>query len=186
MIWLLLACSTAPAATTDCPLRARELGVEDPRVGSAIVVRKGERRLQVFQDGQSAGCWKVGLATGYETGDKLREGDMKTPEGWYRTSDKPASSHYSAIAVHYPNAEDAQRGLDESVIDEPTYESILSALEKDKKPSQQTSMGGEILIHGGGGADDWTLGCLGMENEDIDALRSHLPEGMRVNLLILP
>ena len=142
--------------------------------------------VRISLPGESIGCWRVGLATGYETGDKLREGDMKTPEGWYRTSDKPTSSHYAAIAVHYPNAEDAQRGLDAGVIDEPSYESILSALDKDEKPAQQTAMGGEILIHGGGGADDWTLGCLGMDNEDIDTLRTHLPEGMRVDLLILP
>ncbi len=53
------------------------------------------------------------------------------------------------------------------------------------KPPQQTLLGGEILIHGGGSATDWTLGCIAMENTDIDALRAGLPPSMKTDVLIL-
>lgn len=156
-----------------------------------IVVRKADRRIQRFMGGEmvrledgSDGCWPVGL--GFEPeGHKTRQGDGRTPEGWYRTSDKPWSQWYAAIAIHYPNADDAQVGSDNKIISQGMARQIKAALAKDKKPKQNTALGGEILIHGQG-ATDWTLGCVGMDNADIDALRATLPANMRTDVLVLP
>lgn len=140
--------------------------------------------------GGAPSCWRVALGIDrngeHPSGPKTRRGDSSTPEGWYRTSDKPWSSFYHAIAVHYPNAEDATRGLAAGLVTEHQYEAIVQALERDEKPLQTTRLGGEILIHGGGSHRDWTLGCIAMNDVDIDALRAALPDDMRTDLLILP
>jgi murein L,D-transpeptidase YafK len=156
-----------------------------------IVVHKADRRLQRFSggavvklgDGVEA-CWPVGLGPAPQ-GHKYRQGDGRTPEGWYRTSDKPWSQWYAAIAVHYPNGHDAQAGRVQGRIDKPTERRIQAALAADKKPLQSTGLGGEILIHGQG-STDWTLGCIGMENPAIEALRASLPKNMQTDVLILP
>lgn len=156
-----------------------------------IVVHKADRRLQRFSEGVvikladgAAACWPVGLGPA-PRGHKYRQGDGRTPQGWYRTSDKPWSQWHAAIAVHYPNSHDAEAGRVQGRIDRPTERRIQAALKADKKPLQSTDLGGEILIHGQG-ATDWTLGCIGMENPDIEALRATLPKNMQTDVLILP
>ena len=68
----------------------------------------------------------------------------------------------------------------------PAQASATHALAANKKPPQRTPLGGEILIHGGGSASDWTLGCVAMDNAHIDALRATLPNDMVTEVLILP
>lgn len=162
------------------------------RAATLVVVLKGKRRLMLFSKGKAkktaAGrsCWHIGLGSDGPTGAKLREGDMKTPEGWYRTSDKPWSRFYHAIAIHYPNAADAKRGLRARRITRRTYRRILHALHRGRKPPQHTALGGEVLIHGGGGSSDWTLGCVALDNTHLDDLRAALPAGKRFDVLLLP
>ncbi len=157
-----------------------------------LVVYKSARLIQLFEhakpaqtpDGQLA-CWKVGL--GFQpSGHKTREGDGKTPEGWYRTSDKPQSNFYGAIAIHYPNTADAQIAVNERRIDKATFTSIRSATERGTKPPQNSPLGGEILVHGGGSTSDWTLGCIALEDAELDMLRAALPKNKAVEILILP
>ncbi len=172
---------------------ALDLDSSDPRLqgDNLIVVRKAARKIQRFSGGQVltlAGgrdaCWPVGLGPAPE-GHKYRQGDGRTPEGWYRTSDKPWSQWYAAIAIHYPNKNDAEAGRVQKRINAATQRQIVRALDRDRKPPQSTDLGGEILIHGQG-ATDWTLGCVGMNNEDIDALRATLPSDMKTDVLVLP
>ncbi len=165
----------------------------DPRLNGKhlIVVAKKSRRVFLFRSGKllhidgKPACWHAGLGP-EPTGHKLMEGDGKTPEGWYRTSDKPWSQWYAAIAIHYPNQTDATVALEAKRISTTAKSAIQQAISADKKPPQTTAMGGEILIHGGGGRTDWTLGCIAMDNEDIDSLRATLPENMVTDVLILP
>jgi len=130
-------------------------------------------------------CWKMGLGPA-PVGHKLREGDGKTPEGWYRTSDKPWSQWYAAIAVHYPNRRDASAAHADGRLTADQASRTVRALAAGLKPPQTTPVGGEILIHGGGSQADWTLGCIAMANRDIDALRATLPRSMVTDVLILP
>jgi len=166
---------------------------QDPRLNGKhlIIVAKKSRRVFLFRSGKllhidgKPACWRAGLGP-EPTGHKLVEGDGKTPEGWYRTSDKPLSQWYAAIAIHYPNQADATVALEAKRISTLTQSAIQQAISADNKPPQTTAMGGEILLHGGGGRTDWTLGCIAMDNEDIDSLRATLPENMVTDVLILP
>ena len=190
-----------PAAPPACAPTVDALPVpaefRDARLqrSDVLVVSKADRRIARYSDGAlvtldgAPACWTVGLAASAGDawiGTKTRRGDRKTPEGWYRTSDKPWSSYYGAIALHYPDRADADAGLAAERIDAATHARILAALDRGAKPPQDTPLGGEILIHGGGGDSDWTLGCVALDDADVDALRATLPAGMRARVLVLP
>ena len=49
-------------------------------------------------------------------------------------------------------------------------------------PPQETPLGGDIYIHGGGTGKDWTLGCVALEDEDIRALYAVVKEGTVVRI----
>ncbi len=187
----------APAAEPPCPTSTAALAAlypdrldpADPRLGGSdlVVVRKSTRRVMRYDQGVLAegACWQSGLGFAPED-HKSVEGDGRTPEGFYTTSDKPWSQFYGAIAVHYPNAEDAEAAHADGRISAATKRSILASLRQGEKPNQNTAMGGEILLHGGGGSSDWTLGCVALDNADLDTLRDALPRGMKTTVLILP
>jgi len=212
MIWLLSAALAAPpdaeppdrsAPTPVCHDAVGSLPVpaalrDDPRLDDPhlVVVEKAMRRVSRYRDGalvevdERPACWWAGLAADDDgdawTGTKTRRGDRKTPEGFYRTSDKPWSSFYGAIAVHYPDAADARAGARRGTITTAQATAIAEASAAGRKPDQTTRMGGEILLHGGGGRSDWTLGCIGLDDADIDTLRATLPDDQRTWVLILP
>lgn len=191
------AAPATPAAEPPCPtttaalasLHPDRLDAADPRLQGSdlVVVRKSARRVMRYDQGLLAegACWQTGLGFAPE-GHKTVEGDGRTPEGFYTTSDKPWSQFYGAIAVHYPNAEDAEAAHADGRISAATKRSILASLSQGEKPNQNTAMGGEILLHGGGGSSDWTLGCVALDNADLDTLRAALPRSMKTTVLILP
>lgn len=152
--------------------------------GAVLVADKSARRLMLFEHGILKGCWRVAL--GFEPeGHKEIEGDGRTPEGWYRTSDKPWSSFDGAIAIHYPATRDAQQARDDGRIGRRTAQAISQAQRMGRVPPQRTAMGGAVLIHGGGSSADWTLGCIALEDADLADLRERLPKGMRTHLMIV-
>ena len=160
---------------------------DDPRLrrGALVVVRKAARRLVLFDEGQPMLCLRVALGFA-PTGHKQVQGDGRTPEGWYRLSDKPWSSFENAIAINYPNAVDAVAAAVDGRIRVGTRDRILADLKAGRMPPQSTSLGGAVLIHGGGSVQDWTLGCVALDDTDLLALRRALPPGMRANLLVVP
>lgn len=186
----------APPPGAKCPQTAAELPASprlDPtderlRFDDLVVVLKSRRVAGRYDAGALKACWPValGMHGGGDAGPKEREGDVRTPEGWYRTSDRPASRYYHAIFLHYPNLADADRGLAAGLIDGATHGAIADALHQGEAPPQTTALGSYLLLHGGGSGSDWTLGCVAFEDADIDALRAELPNGMRAWALILP
>lgn len=188
-MWSLLL-SVALAVTCPASIASVEgLVADDPRFEhTVVVVDKDARRLGVYKGGAlvEGGCWQVALAAGYVPGHKQRRGDLRTPEGWYRISDRPWSQYYSALTVHYPGDRDAERGLEAGLVTQAEHDAIVAAAKKRHIPPRTTRLGGDIVIHGGGGRTDWTLGCVGMEDDEIDALRARLPEDKRGWVVILP
>jgi hypothetical protein len=175
-----------PASVTELP-EVAWLDPDDRRLaqGELVVVSKSARRLVVFDDGKRTHCWKVALGFA-PVGHKQVQGDGKTPEGWYRTSDKPWSAFDDAIAIHYPNDVDAREAKKDGRISRATHDKIVAAIKGGKVPPQSTALGGAILIHGGGTSFDWTLGCVALDDRDLVALREILPRGMRTDLLVVP
>lgn len=160
-------------------LRPLRLPLSEPRV----VVEKGARRLRLYAGGELVRVRRVAL--GFEpSGDKVREGDGRTPEGDFRICMKnDRSNFYLSLGLTYPNEEDAERGLRDGLITRAQHKGITGALAAGRCPPWNTALGGEIFIHGGGTARDWTFGCVALENPEIKELFDTLPAGTPVRIL---
>lgn len=118
------------------------------------VLRKAERRLFLYRNGQELKSYRVSLGL-RPTGDKQQEGDFRTPEGRYSlTRRNPDSEFFLSIQVSYPDTKD-----------------IAAARKNGVAP------GGLIMIHGLPNimkyprerylSTDWTDGCIALSNEDM-------------------
>ncbi|HEX8502960.1 MAG TPA: L,D-transpeptidase [Pyrinomonadaceae bacterium] len=153
-----------------------------PLTSPKIVVEKGARRLTLYSGGERVRVFRVVL--GFEpAGDKVREGDGRTPVGdFYVCMKNERSKFYLSLGLSYPNAEDAERGLRDGLITRAQARQITSAVARGAKPPWNTALGGEIFIHGGGTSDDWTWGCVALENEHIKELFDAVPLGTHVRI----
>lgn len=150
-----------------------------------ILIKKSERKLYLYetQGGKERLRKTYQIALGNTpTGHKRQQGDGKTPEGdYYLTHKNPKSNFYLSLGVSYPNISDADTGLKSGLITKRQHEAITTAIRTKSKPPQNTKLGGDIFIHGGGTGKllglikDWTLGCVALENEDIKELFDLLP-----------
>ncbi|HEX5084927.1 MAG TPA: L,D-transpeptidase family protein [Blastocatellia bacterium] len=159
-----------------------------------ILIRKGERKLYLYvMDGNKerlAKTYQIALGNN-PTGTKLRQGDGATPEGdYYITHKNPRSNFYLSLGVSYPNIIDANKGLKDGLITKAQHKAIVDAVNTGAKPPQNTSLGGDIFIHGGGTGKlfglirDWTLGCVALENNEIKELFETVP--VRTPVKIIP
>ena len=148
-----------------------------------LVIRKKDRVLEVHESGRLKKSYTVVLGFSPE-GDKGREGDGRTPEGdFYVFTKNDKSRFHLSLGLSYPSKDDAIRGLADGVITKAEHDEILKAIDAGKMPPQKTALGGEIYIHGGGVATDWTWGCVAMKNEEVEELFRSIPVGTRVTIL---
>ena len=152
-----------------------------------VVVHKSKRSIAHYKKGvlREGACWPVGLGFTPE-GHKQREGDGKTPEGWYTIADWPPSQYYGAMILFYPNLSDVEQGVKDGRLSSGQAKKIKNQLRSGLLPKQNSPLGGQLLIHGGGSSADWTLGCVAMDNDAIDMLRAGLGADKRAELLVLP
>lgn len=134
-----------------------------------VVVRKSESRLYLEKDGKTFASFRASF--GSDPRDhKQQEGDERTPEGRYVLDSKNAeSAFYRAIHISYPNAQD-----------------VASAKARGVKP------GGQIMIHGQKNGlgwlapvaqwFNWTDGCVGLSNKDMDAVWGAVDVGTPVQI----
>lgn len=172
--------TTDPAASDrpqPTPARAPlKLPLTNPR----ILISKSARRLELYSDGRLVRAYRIALGQS-PVEDKERAGDYRTPEGeFYVCVKNAASKFYLSLGLSYPNREDAERGLSDRLITRADYERIVAALDKGLRPPWDTALGGEIFIHGGGSATDWTWGCIALDDADIKELFDAVPKGTKV------
>jgi len=149
-----------------------------------IVVWKSARHLDLYSGDEAVRSYKIGLGFS-PVGDKQSEGDGKTPEGeFYICMKNPNSRFYMALGISYPNKDDAEAGLKEGRITEEQYRNILNAIDDKRQPPWDTSLGGEVFIHGHGSSSDWTLGCIALDDADIEELYNLL--SLKTPVLINP
>ncbi|MGC2235406.1 MAG: L,D-transpeptidase family protein [Pyrinomonadaceae bacterium] len=153
-------------------------GLENPR----LVVRKKERLLQLFDGERFIKAYEMVLGFAPE-GDKETEGDGKTPTGeFYVFTKNPNSKFHLSLGLSYPNIDAATRGLKENLISREEYDAIVKAVNNKQMPPQKTRLGGEIYIHGGGTAADWTRGCVALGNDEMTELFDAIPIGALVRI----
>jgi LysM repeat protein len=174
----------------DKPLKTviSEKGIDTSENAIRIVVDKSDKVLGVFAQDQFLKAYHVEMGdTGI--GDKEIEGDHKTPEGDFYITERyainPGDEYLGSrwMRLSYPNIEAAQRGLAEGLIDRSVYNDIVNAINNGGTPPQETPLGGAIGIHGGSRAElgsNWTWGCVGLADKDVEDLYSFIHIGTQV------
>jgi murein L,D-transpeptidase YafK len=158
------------------------LGLAEAPRPLSIVVRKAERRLRLEGGGRELLRCRVGLG-GSPVGIKTRRGDGRTPEGAYSVCTRnPNSQFHLFLGLSYPNEADADRGLAARLISPAQHRVLVSAARAGSKPSWETALGGTIGIHGSGSDQDWTLGCIALDDADIETLWALCPIGTPVRI----
>ncbi|HEY8459469.1 MAG TPA: L,D-transpeptidase family protein [Blastocatellia bacterium] len=184
----------APIQSSNAEQRGQARRGGDSGARYRILIKKGERKLYLYvSDGEKerlAKTYRIALGNN-PTGPKRRQGDGATPEGdYYITHKNPRSNFYLSLGVSYPNVIDANRGLKEGLITKAQHQAIVSAINAKAKPPQNTKLGGDIFIHGGGTGKlfglirDWTLGCVALENDEIKELFEMIP--VKTSVKIVP
>jgi murein L,D-transpeptidase YafK len=145
-----------------------------------IQVFKARRQLELRADGRVVRTYRIGLGSS-PAGPKRRQGDRRTPEGRYFICNKnPRSQFYLSLQINYPNADDADRGLADHAISTTQHERIVEAARRRRVPPANTPLGGEIFIHGNGSGDDWTWGCIALDDPEMKELFDAIPVGTPV------
>ena len=159
--------------------------VSDPLL--VVEVEKSRRTLRVIdilgEQSRIRHEYRIGLGSN-PVGHKMRQGDGATPEGEYFITHKnPKSKFFLSLGISYPNLKDAEQGLRSRLISETTFRLIENACRSNRLPPQNTALGGDIFIHGGGSDSDWTLGCIALDNAQIKILFDLVPVGTKVRIL---
>lgn len=164
-----------------------------PTAKNFLICFKADRTLHLFSQGKIASSWQIAVSQ-EPIGKKSRDGDLKTPEGFYHIREKirgpfagPDWMKFLGVAwmrIDYPNRVDAQEGLKEKAITQTQYNAIVKAIAQKKMPPKGTPLGDGIGIHGW--ADpDWALdgnraltwGCISMQKKDLLDLYEKIPIG---------
>jgi murein L,D-transpeptidase YafK len=162
--WLTLAALVAAAI-----LMWRAPPPPAPLTGSVdrIVVEKGARRLTLWQGGRAVRSYAVALGFA-PAGDKVRQGDGRTPEGVFRIDRRnDRSAYHLSLGLDYPQAEDRARAR-----------------------AGGYDPGGDIMIHGQPNAlpagarlpGDWTAGCIALTDAEMAEVWAVTPLGTPVEV----
>ncbi|MFN7161668.1 MAG: murein L,D-transpeptidase family protein [Fimbriimonadales bacterium] len=158
-------------------------GVAYPLQQPAVRIEKRARKLILLEQGKPIAEFPIALSRA-ATGDKVREGDRKTPEGDYYVCEKhPSRRFYLFLGLSYPALKDAARGKAQGLINDGQYQAIQRAVRSGVCPPWDTPLGGAIGIHGGGVERDWTLGCVALRDADVELLYQLLPIGTPVHIV---
>lgn len=134
-----------------------------------VLVLKSERKLHLQLRGETIRSYRISLGK-QPSGAKLREGDLRTPEGFYWIDwRKPSDKYQLSLHISYPNARD-----------------LAKAREAGVPP------GGMIMIHGTPLDEeypewffhtlDWTEGCIALKNDDMREVWSLVRDGTLIEI----
>lgn len=141
-----------------------------------IYIEKAKRKLHVKYKTEILISYPCVL--GFEpNGDKMQQGDGKTPEGKFGIrSMYPHKSWSYFIWIDYPNAESWKR---------------FKKRKADGTIAKDAKIGGEVGIHGvPTGSDDlisskedWTLGCISLKTSDITDLYQSISKETTIEIV---
>ena len=145
-------------------LQASEFPVADK-----VVVEKEKRKLHLIKGDEIFRSFDIALGIS-PVGDKLSEGDLKTPEGIYMLDKRnPDSDFFLSIHISYPNSGDRREARAKGVFP-----------------------GGQIMIHGQPNEptysaayykkQDWTNGCIAVSNSDMIDIWLMTPNDIAIDI----
>jgi murein L,D-transpeptidase YafK len=139
-----------------------------------IIVDKSDYELTLFDSEKWLVIYPVVFGND-DQGDKLYEGDRRTPEGSFQVvSKRPHDKWDKMMMLNYPTAAD--------------YAKFNQRKAAGLIPSG-ARIGGSVGIHGTWPVDssidrmkNWTLGCVSLKNEDVDDLYRRIGVGTQVTI----
>jgi murein L,D-transpeptidase YafK len=140
-----------------------------------IIIDKSDYELSVFDQKGWLATYPVVFGN-KDLGDKLMEGDRKTPEGtFYIVNKKVHEKWHKFMMLDYPTQDSYNK------FNQRKAAGIIPANAK---------IGGGIGIHGTWPREDfavdsyqnWTWGCISMRNRDVDELFNMVPVGTMVTI----
>ena len=145
----------------------------------SLAVMQGDQPLKVFEN--------IAIGSNGPTMTKQRD-DEKTPLGEFTiTQVKPSARFKLFMALSYPNLDHTERAFQEQRIGVKEYKTLTYDLKHGRPPSQHTSLGGQLGIHGVGAGDmkihesvNWTNGCIALTNDQLQELAGWVAVGTRV------
>ena len=140
----------------------------DPaRAADKVVVIKSEHRMYIYKDGKVIKTFPVSLGAKDYQGNKVKQGDKRTPVGRYTILDKRRHPiKYRAMTISYPNTQDRARARRLGV-----------------NPGSMITIHGQPHWNADGHGDsytlshDWTDGCIALTNSDLDWLWGSIRPG---------
>lgn len=140
-----------------------------------VVIDKSDYELHVYDDEGWLITYPVVFGN-KDQGDKMMEGDRKTPEGTFRIVSRRIHEKWCRfLALDYPTQE--------------SYERFKQRKAKGMIP-KNARIGGSIGIHGTWPREDfavdrfqnWTQGCISMKNEHVIQFYNMIPNGTKVTI----
>ena len=140
-----------------------------------IIIDKSDYELMVYDGDGWYATYPVVFGS-KDLGDKMMEGDRKTPEGTFKiVSKRPHEKWGKIMLIDYPTQADIEK------FKERKARGLLPATAR---------IGGGIGIHGTWERDEmavdyfqnWTNGCISMKREEVDEVYSMVPVGTRVTI----
>lgn len=133
-----------------------------------VLVVKSERQLHLVSRGTTMKSYRVSL--GKQPGAKEREGDQRTPEGFYWIDWRKTSDKYNlAMHISYPNAKDLARASRDGV--PPGSMIMLHGTPLDEEYP-------EWFFH----TLDWTEGCIALKNDDMQEIWNLVKNGTLIEI----
>jgi murein L,D-transpeptidase YafK len=137
-----------------------------------IHIAKAAHTLELRAGETVVKTYKVALGSGGE-GPKRFEGDAVTPVGTYKVSGRIKGLFHEFLVVSYPNEEDRRR--------------FAERKRRGEVPAGRT-VGSGIGIHGVGDPRlagvhkraDWTLGCIALDDDEIDEVSRIVKDGTKI------
>lgn len=141
----------------------------------SIIIDKSSYELYVYDDEGWYATYPVVFGNS-DQGDKLMQGDRKTPEGTFTIVNKKYHDKWDRfMLLDYPN--------------EDSYTKFRSRKSAGIIP-QNAQIGGGIGIHGTWPHEDyqidryrnWTEGCISLRNKDVEELYNMISVGTKVTI----
>lgn len=132
-----------------------------------IIIKKSERTLYAVKDDKIIKKYSVALGRN-PIGHKKKEGDKKTPEGYYFINGKNAKSKFFlSLHTSYPNFHD-KRVAEKRNLNPGSHIAIHGL--------PTLSILSQYLYNG----PDWTDGCIALNNNDMKELWDMTEEGIQI------
>lgn len=159
--------------TSSCFVSAFDSFSPDAKPTYYLVVDKSDNTITLYDNVDWVLQWPCTFGSN-DMGDKMVQGDRKTPEGNFHIISKTMHAKWhKMMKLDYPTAIDRQKFNDRKT------KGIIPANAK---------LGGDIAIHGTWPREEfaveylqnWTLGCVSMRNDHLDELYGIVPIGTQV------